>query len=339
MDTGEKTRLLLKKANEAYEKAKNANDKEAMDEIARDQVKPLMTLLATIDLQELSDEAKKLNELSKTIEECVKKLEGSISLFFLNDFLNQAKQFDLISDIPAGSGTAGSAKTVGKSEEVADPKEIAGPKEAASRKEEAGSREQPGGGRVEIGAISSPIPAGTARRIAVSTRDLDALMRVANSEVGHFAKYGGEQLRGGLAAVVDTIFNRVAHHNFPDSIEKVVNQPKQFSAVNATGDWSGLPPAPRSIADIVTEHVVARAHGKPSDIKGATHFLNPYISSHSAMEQWGRFIRKNPVAVYGSDEKKDVHYHGFAPGFTPPGPYIIAYAVSEARFDGDGQVA
>lgn len=77
---------------------------------------------------------------------------------------------------------------------------------------------------------------GKMRRILVTESDLDALMRVANSEVGHFGKYGEAQLRGGLAAVVDTIFNRVAHDKFPNTIEEVVDQPKQFSAINARSE-------------------------------------------------------------------------------------------------------
>lgn len=178
---------------------------------------------------------------------------------------------------------------------------------------------------------------GKMRRILVTESDLDALMRVANSEVGHFGKYGEAQLRGGLAAVVDTIFNRVAHDKFPNTIEEVVDQPKQFSAINATGSWTGLPRAPLSIARIVTEHVLARARGKASELDGATHFLNPYISSQSAMRQWGQHVKQNPVAVYGSDQNKDVHYHGFPPGSPRPGPYSIAYGGSETRFDGSGR--
>lgn len=185
-----------------------------------------------------------------------------------------------------------------------------------------------------IPPIAPPLPVG--RVIAIDDRALDALARVAQSEVGHFGKYGADQLAGGLAAVVDTVINRVAHKRYPDTIEAVIDQPKQFSAVNGPGTWGGLPPARANIAEIVRDHLTGRVSGIASRIKGATHFLNPYLSSPSAMASWGRHVVENAVAVYGDDGKKDVHYHGFPPGGTMPDPYSLTFIGASAGFDGGG---
>ncbi len=177
---------------------------------------------------------------------------------------------------------------------------------------------------------------GSTSRIVVSDTDLDALKRVAQSEVGHFARHGEDELRGGLAAVVDTVFNRVAHARFPNSIQEVIDQPAQFSAINATGSWSGLPPASAANGGIVAQHVRDRANGVPSEIKGATHFLNPHLSSPGALINWGNHVVANAIAVYGDDSQQDVHFHGFAPGYNQPGAYEIVFGGHAASFAASG---
>lgn len=194
----------------------------------------------------------------------------------------------------------------------------------------------PGNG-TEIGTGVGTGDAGDAVRIDVTPTDLDALQRVAHSEVGHFAKHGPDQLRGALAAVVDTIFNRVAHPGHPDTIVAVIDKPAQFSAINPLGTWSKLSPAPPAVAQIVADHVRDRAAGKSSEIGGATHFLNPHLSSASAMAAWGRFLVNNAVRIYGNDEKHDVHFHGFPPGGTLPPPYVVSFAGQAAMFDPSGR--
>lgn len=182
-------------------------------------------------------------------------------------------------------------------------------------------------------ADSPAADAEASRRIAVGAREADALARVAQSEVGHFGMYGADTLRGGLAAVVDTVFNRVAHRRFPSTIEGVIDQPMQFSAINATGNWESLQEPRPPIWDIVERHLVARSSGTASEIKGATHFLNPHRSSTTAMANWGQHVVDNAVESYGSEDAQDIHYHGFAPGISTPSPYVISYNGREALFD------
>ena len=176
----------------------------------------------------------------------------------------------------------------------------------------------------------------TGKLIDISDIDIDALARVAKSEVGHFARHGEDQLQGGLKAVVDTIFNRVAHRLFPGSIQQVIDQPKQFSAINPLGSWTKLPVAPTDIFDIITKHVEARVAGEPSIIKGAVNFLNPFLSDRSSMEEWGQFVVDHPVAIFGNVARKDVHFHGTAPGAGDPKAYVLKRGANAFQFAPDG---
>ena len=124
-----------------------------------------------------------------------------------------------------------------------------------------------------------PAPTGPHRQILIDAPAFDALCRVAQSEVGHFAKHGADQLEGGLCAVVDTIINRAAHKRFPDSIEDVVNQRFQFSALNTFGSWELLPEARSNIQSIIRDHLNARATGKSCGLGGATHSVSPSESA------------------------------------------------------------
>jgi len=187
------------------------------------------------------------------------------------------------------------------------------------------------------GTTAGPIATTRDKHIEISETDLDALARVTYSEVGHFGKYGEAQLRGGIAAVVDTIINRTAHPRYPNTILKVVDQPKQFSAINEVHSWSNLKPAPDSIMDIVVEHLTNRTNGQDSDIQGATHFLNPFYSSTTALEEWGNYLVDNHVVFYGNVDAKDVHYHGFPPAAAKPSAYVVIFRGRENSFSGAGR--
>lgn len=169
--------------------------------------------------------------------------------------------------------------------------------------------------------------------IAVTDQDIDALARVAHSEVGNFGMFGDAVLADALGAVVDTIFNRVVYPTteFPKTIQGVIDQPKQFSAINPIGTWKNLPQTPSKNFDLVLNHVQNRARGADSKIKGATHFFNPDTSNPS----WGQPIRDNPVAVYG--KPKNSHIHGFPKGYHPPESYAIQLGKDGTVFSGDGR--
>ena len=169
--------------------------------------------------------------------------------------------------------------------------------------------------------------------IAVTDQDVDALARVSHSEVGNFGMFGDDVLADALAAVVDTIFNRVVYptKEFPKTVQGVIDQPKQFSAINNIGTWKNLPAAPEKNFRIVLSHVQKRAQGADSKIKGATHFFNPDTSN----PDWGQPIRDNPVATYG--QPKNSHIHGFPKGYHPPEGYAIQLGKDGMVFAGDGK--
>ena len=104
----------------------------------------------------------------------------------------------------------------------------------------------------------------------------------------------------------------------PIPIEGVVNQRAQFSAIGGpggTGTWTGLRHASAAVYNIVEGHLEERANGEACTVDGATHFLNPYLSSRSSLKEWGNHVWSNPVAVWGRG--RDIHYHGFAPEHAP----------------------
>ena len=169
--------------------------------------------------------------------------------------------------------------------------------------------------------------------IAVTDQDVEALARVSHSEVGNFGKFGDAVLTDALGAVVDTIFNRAIYptKEFPKTIQGVINQPQQFSAINNIGTWKGLPEATPKNFNIVLQHVQRRATGTDSKIKGATHFFNPKISN----PPWGQPIKDNPVAKFGTPP--DSHIHGFPEGYHPPEGHAIQLGKNAAVFSGDGR--
>jgi hypothetical protein len=187
------------------------------------------------------------------------------------------------------------------------------------------------------GAVGSSAAAGVT--IDISDDDMDALARVSMSEVSIFAQFGADQLKGGVEAVVDTVLNRVANAHFPNSIQAVIDQPLQFSAINNIKSWKKLPKASEKVVSIVNAHIAQRLSGAPSIIKGALNFLNPKSSSPGPMAAWGNFVVQHAVAVFGDKNSPFVHYHGTAPGFGKPRDYLLRRGGQQAHFDPDGMLS
>jgi spore germination cell wall hydrolase CwlJ-like protein len=172
------------------------------------------------------------------------------------------------------------------------------------------------------------------RVIAISDQDVDALARVGESEVGNFGvQFGDGELTRALGGVIDTVINRAVHPStqFPKTIQAVINQRSQFSAINDIGTWERLPKAPQKVFDMVQGHVQGRARGTASEIKGATHFFNPDTSN----PPWGGPIRAHPTATFG--KPKNSHIHGFPKDMHAPEGYAIQVGKDAAVFSGDGQ--
>ncbi len=171
--------------------------------------------------------------------------------------------------------------------------------------------------------------------INVTEDDVKALAAVAQSEVAIFKSFGDAELKGGVTAVIDTIFNRVVYPSkeFAKSIQAEIERPFQFSALNGIGDWTKLPAPNAEILGITRAHVEGRANGLASKIRGATHFFNPKKSNPA----WGRYLLDNKIAVYGKESSQHVHYHGFASKqYKPPKAYAISFQGKLHPFRGDG---
>jgi|GEM_PF-688517 len=300
MDAFDKVRSMLEEANAAFRAAKDHGDDSAAAEIETSVIDPLKSQLAGLALSALETHAARINAFAAKLEQALLTLQRRVDRLFVDRLIEKANELGLTTTPMATGGTP----------PIAPAPAMTAPAVPAVAGETPGVAVAP--------AAEAPV-----RTIVITDVDLDALQRTAQSEVGHFGKYGPAQLGGGLAAVIDTILNRTAHPRWPDTIQAVVDQPLQFSAINETGSWVGLPIARPNIAQIVEAHVAGRAAGKASEIEGATHFLNPHLASGSAMANWGRHVADNAVAVFGSEADKDVHYHGFAPGTALPPPYAV----------------
>ena len=97
----------------------------------------------------------------------------------------------------------------------------------------------------------------------------------------------GQEGRLGMLAVANTIKNRVSHSCYPSDLVKVINQPKQYSCMEA-----GYHP---SLKDAIHQRIVELAwdvvdNSTPSVTK-ATHYhtttSSPYWSTHKSMEYLG----------------------------------------------------
>ncbi|QIE55933.1 DUF2272 domain-containing protein [Pikeienuella piscinae] len=331
MDALAKLEAMLNAADAAHDAAKSAGDTAAAAAIRVETIRPLESAIAGMVLLPLHAQAQKLSGVAAKLERSLIALQGRINRLFLDRLIEKARKLGL-ANVPE----APRPEPVREDTTVAETATTSGA--AAGEATTTATTDAP---RVTDGAIAgggaAAVSRPTGKVIDITDEDLDALQRVAQSEVGHFAKYGEAELRGGLAAVVDTVLNRVAHANWRDTIQKVIDQPKQFSAINATGSWTGLPKANANVTEIVEEHVKARAAGGVSEIKGATHFLNPHLSSASALAAWGNHVVRNAVAIYGSEANKDVHYHGFAPGTALPPSYTVARKGVASSFDAVGR--
>jgi N-acetylmuramoyl-L-alanine amidase len=136
--------------------------------------------------------------------------------------------------------------------------------------------------------------------LVLSADDRDALTRVAFAEAGN-------QGDSGIAAVVQTILNRLVSGGWGASVEAVVDAPHQFEPVSkAGGDWRRLP-APSVAQRARVETILSLiADGRlPDFIGGALYFQNPKIvaarvAAGTAPADRLNFGGRSPVAVVGA---------------------------------------
>lgn len=157
----------------------------------------------------------------------------------------------------------------------------------------------------------------------LTAKDVDYIARVVQTEIGtlDFAKRQGlseEQYSDMAKGVVDTIINRIGSPSYPGTTIGVIDQWKQFSAINspleeAVGSVRNAPKADELVNKIVERHVAGRAAGKPSSIGPRTDYLN-IASSDKFGKGWGATMRDPmQIGVPGYN-----HTHGTADWVTQP---------------------
>lgn len=195
-----------------------------------------------------------------------------------------------------------------------------------------------------IASGSSPSWPSPERRTAdigpLTARDVEALARVIQSEIGHWS---AAKLDTAVAPHVASILNRVASPAYADTISEVVNQRQQYSAINPLGSWEKLPPAKPAVQQRVESALYEMAMGRPQT--RSTHFLNPDEVRQEHLDRWGNRVVAEAIRdgeVFGNPPK-DAHYMGidptmrqgdrpsvrFAPGYSPAAP---AYVTAERDF-------
>lgn len=163
----------------------------------------------------------------------------------------------------------------------------------------------------------------------LSQYDVNMIARMVATEVDRsLARTAPRTYSSMVRAVVDTVTNRVASPNFPNTVIGVLNEKRAFSKIAGPkrlkpyGKVENAPNAPRSLLGLVTEHLQARAKGLPSTIGGATHYANPEYSDKKNRRGW-----IDPMIEAGAKKigiGNAVHYHGVPPGMSPAPSYEIS---------------
>ena len=158
----------------------------------------------------------------------------------------------------------------------------------------------------------------------LTSREADWIAAVAQTEVPQsIARNNPDVYAAMVNGVVDTILNRVVSPRFPDTVEGVLNQSRQFTKItgpssrNPYGSVQNTPAAPQSTRAAVQSHLEARAGGAPSSIGGNLHYANPNHSDQSNLIGWINPMIEAGATPLGVGDA--VHYHGTDPtgNFSP----------------------
>jgi hypothetical protein len=164
--------------------------------------------------------------------------------------------------------------------------------------------------------------------VNLTQRDIDYISRVVATEVpASLQRTAPDQYKAMVEAVVDTITNRVASTGFPDSVEAVVNQDRQFSKIagpsnlNPYGSVKNAPKANEGLQKMVETHLTQRANGKPSTIGNSVNYANPNYSTSNNLGWITDMANAGGVTLGVGDA---IHIHGNAPGAKVPDNYTLS---------------
>ena len=164
--------------------------------------------------------------------------------------------------------------------------------------------------------------------VSLSDQDIEYISRVVATEVPEWInRQHPDVYRDMVAAVTDTITNRLASGRYGKRIVDVVNQRSAFSKINGPatlepyGSVQNTPRASATARQTVYEHLADRNRDAPSLIGGYLDYANPFYSSPSNLLEW-----INPMIAAGALKLgigQAVHYHGLAPGNKPAPNYVL----------------
>lgn len=167
----------------------------------------------------------------------------------------------------------------------------------------------------------------------LSQRDKDLIARLVATEADHSLRRSRpEAYKQQVQGIVDTVLNRMASGQFPNTVAGVSNQHRQFSKIagpsnlDPYGSVQNAPKAPSYVEDLVTEHIINRMTGDPSVVGGGLHYANPVYSTKNNRVWIDRDLTGPKL---GSGDR--THNHGTARGFTP----VEASLVDTASIQGE----
>lgn len=200
-----------------------------------------------------------------------------------------------------------------------------------------------------------------ATTVSLDDNDIDYIARVVQTEVPPV--WRDEVLKIGVAAIVDTILNRVAYADFPDTVAEVVNQRHAFSKINGPssyynsqkrkrvplnpyGSVQKAPKASSRIDRLVRQAIAERAAGGESIVGPSLHYANPNPAfsgvNARAPDGYVWLISQDPYLVTGFG-KNYTHVHGTDPSMRPLGKapeiqFVLSQDVDKRSIDDIDQV-
>ncbi|HEV7436321.1 MAG TPA: cell wall hydrolase [Pseudorhizobium sp.] len=156
--------------------------------------------------------------------------------------------------------------------------------------------------------------------IRLTDQDRADLVKLVATEVDHaLARSSPEEYRRQAQGVVDTVLNRMASPEFPDTVREIADQRRQFSKITGPahldpyGSITKVPASvvPKGFDSVVNGWLNERARGVPSSVGGNLHYANPNFSDEKNLA----WIEALDGPRFGSGER--MHYHGTTRGFHP----------------------
>lgn len=154
--------------------------------------------------------------------------------------------------------------------------------------------------------------------VKLSDADREMLIRAVATEVDpRIARTNPEAFKLQVERVTDTMLNRLASDQFPDTAVGMLNQFNQFSAVNGPVARPGVEniPATRAdpaLRDIMSSYLDQRTTGKvASSVGGAVNYANPKVADASNLG-W-----VNALNYAVDDAGPFSHKYGVASGMRP----------------------